>query len=128
MEEIWKPIIGGLYQVSNLGRVKSASHHSHDGRFWHGRVLKTFVINGYHFFCISIDGRRKNLRLHPLVANAFIGRRPKHKEINHIDTNRDNNKASNLEYVTRKRNMELASIAGLMPTKKNGRWRRKWHP
>lgn len=98
MEEIWKDIEGfeGLYQVSNLGRVK---------RFATGKVLKSGKDGGgYLQVDLCKNGKRKTHRIHRLVAQAFIPN-PEHKpEVNHIDEIKTRNMVSNLEWMTAKEN------------------------
>ena len=99
MKEIWKDIkdYEGLYQVSNLGRVK---------RITTGRVLKPLKhANGYIMVKLSKNSIVYTKTVHRLVAEAFIPN-PEHKsEINHIDENKTNNNVSNLEWMTRKENI-----------------------
>ena len=99
MKEIWKDIkdYEGLYQVSNLGRVK---------RITTGRVLKPLKhANGYLMVKLSKNSIVYTKTVHRLVAEAFIPN-PEHKsEINHIDENKTNNNVSNLEWMTRKENI-----------------------
>ena len=99
MKEIWKDIkdYEGLYQVSNLGRVK---------RITTGRVLKPLKhANGYLMVKLSKNSIVYTKTTHRLVAEAFIPN-PEHKsEINHIDENKTNNNVSNLEWMTRKENI-----------------------
>ena len=99
MKEIWKDIkdYEGLYQVSNLGRVK---------RITTGRVLKPLKhANGYLMVKLSKNSIVYTKTVHRLVAEAFIPN-PEHKsEINHIDENKTNNTVSNLEWMTRKENI-----------------------
>lgn len=98
MEENWKDIEGyeGLYQVSNLGRVK---------RVTTGRVLKGCKDkDGYLRVDLCKNGKHKTHKIHRIVAQAFIPN-PEHKpEVNHIDENKTNNMVSNLEWSTRKEN------------------------
>lgn len=64
-------------------------------------VLKPAVRHdGYYFVTLSVDGRHFHKTIHSMVAEAFIGARPKGHHINHKDGNKRNNAASNLEYVT----------------------------
>ena len=98
MEEIWKDIecFEGLYQVSNLGRVKRVAT---------GRVLKGCKDRGgYLLVGLYKQGSASKKLIHRLVAQAFIPN-PEHKsEINHIDENKTNNMVSNLEWMTAKEN------------------------
>ena len=99
MKEIWKDIkdYEGLYQVSNLGRVK---------RITTGRVLKPLKhADGYLMVKLSKNSIVYTKTVHRLVAEAFIPN-PEHKsEINHIDENKTNNSLDNLEWMTRKENI-----------------------
>ena len=102
--EFWKPVVGyeGLYEVSNLGRVKSLSY-NHSGK---EKNLKTWNDRlGYCRVQLNKDGKRKSCLIHRLVYEAFIGMIPKSKEIDHIDRIRDNNSVSNLRVVSHKENM-----------------------
>lgn len=98
MEEIWKDIEGyeGLYQVSNLGRVK---------RFTSGRILKDCKITGgYIGVNLSKNSIKSTKKIHRLVSQAFIPNPENKPEVNHIDENKSNNNVNNLEWVTRKEN------------------------
>jgi hypothetical protein len=127
MKERWKKVFGGWYEVSNLGNIRSVNRIGADGRRWKGRKIKVSPAKGYLRFVASINGVPKTTFVHVLVAKAFIGDRPIGKEVNHKNGNKLNCSLRNLEYKTRKQNAEHAAKAGLMPTKKNGRWRRIWH-
>lgn len=111
MEEIWKDIEGfeGLYQVSNLGRVKSLERVTirKDGKKLPCRekILKNGMNNcGYYRVVLHKEGKRTRKFVHVLVAEHFIGKRPKKYVINHIDEIKTNNRAGNLEYITSKEN------------------------
>lgn len=97
MNEIWKDIDGyeGLYQVSNLGRVKSSKHDI---------ILKTYSNRGYHQVQLSKNNIKSNKTIHRLVAQAFIPNPDNKPQVNHIDEDKTNNKVSNLEWVTAKEN------------------------
>jgi hypothetical protein len=112
MEEIWKDIAGyeGLYQVSNLGRVRSlgrdivrrtrygtmAPYHIN------GKVLKPLHSQGDYCYVhlFDKDGTSINHKVHRLVAKAFVPNPDNLNEVNHIDEDKDNNRADNLEWVT----------------------------
>ena len=129
MEEKWAAILGGLYEISNLGRARSVTRTTKDGRVYRGRVLKLAPDSSkYLMFCSSRDGARKSYRVHPFVASKFLGRRPRGYIIDHVDGNKKRSTADNLEYVTHAESQRRAAALGLMPTKANGRWHRKWHP
>ena len=104
MEEIWKDIEGyeGLYQVSNMGNIKSMKRQSCDGRYSYEEFIKKPSYNNYGYKIISLmkDRKSKLFLVHRLVAKAFIPNPNKLPYINHKDECRDNNIASNLEWCT----------------------------
>lgn len=108
MKEIWKTIdrYGGLYQVSNLGRVRNC-----DGLVMSQKPSK----DGYVRILLYKDGKYKAEYAHKLVANAFIPNPDNKPEINHIDANKSNNYVDNLEWVTRSENHHHAVAKGLKP-------------
>jgi len=82
---------------------------------WIGRILKVRLTKkGY--FVVALNGKdgRKDYRLCRLVALAFHGPCPRGKEVNHIDTNKQNDRPWNLEYITHKKNKEHAKKFGLV--------------
>ena len=110
MEEIWKNIEGyeALYQVSNLGRVRSFGRDlmrkSRYGTMapYHisGRVLKPLHSQGDYCYVhlFDKDGTSTNHKVHRLVAKAFVPNPDNLNEVNHIDEDKDNNRADNLEW------------------------------
>ena len=110
MEEIWKDIEGwdGIYQVSNLGRVKSLSRmlSNTKGVFMSKeRILKHGKDkNGYHRVNLYYNNRYTTFPIHRLVAIAFIPNPSNYPMVNHKDENKDNNCVSNLEWCTSKYN------------------------
>ncbi len=104
MEEIWENIedYEGLYQVSNLGRIKRISKATCT---FAGRILKNSRHNrGYQTVDLSKNGVWKKYTVHRLVAKAFIPNPDNKPEVNHKDSNRSNNVASNLEWATSSEN------------------------
>lgn len=106
--EIWKDVIEyeGLYQVSNLGRVKSLSKlkksRNKNGEFEFMTkeiILKQALDDGYKKVSLTKNKKRLTLRVHRIVATAFLGNQ-KNLCVNHIDFNRSNNNIENLEWVT----------------------------
>lgn len=100
-QERWKDIdgYGGLYQVSDLGRVRS----KHSGEW---KMLKGGKhSNGYLTVGLCKDRKRKCVTVHRLVADAFISNDDETKnEINHINEVKTDNRASNLEWCDRSYN------------------------
>ena len=112
-EEIWKDIEGyeGLYQISNLGRVKSLKHiivrNNGVKQTFQEKILKTPLCKktGYPMVCLWFMGKEKRYSVHRLIAQAFIPNPENKPEINHINTIRNDNRIENLEWVTRTENM-----------------------
>lgn len=100
--EVWKDIEGyeGLYQVSNKGRVKSLGNGKSNNS--KERTLKlTKNKDGYLKISLFKNGKIKSYLVHRLVATTFIPNPDNLSEINHIDENKENNCANNLEWCNR---------------------------
>ncbi len=119
MQEIWKDIEGyeGFYQVSNLGRVRSIDHtiHRTDGTtaFYRGRILVP-VGSPYLHVCLSKGPKHKQVRVHRLVAQAFIPNPNGYRQVDHIDCDKKNNRAENLRWCTTQENTRYAQENGLL--------------
>lgn len=102
MNEIWKDIPGfeGLYQVSNLGRVKSFRQSSKLHKVPEYILNPSLSSNGYYQVTLYKDTKRSKVLVHRLVAEAFVPNKNDFPMVNHIDENRLNNTASNLEWCT----------------------------
>ena len=107
----------GLYQVSNLGRVKSlVRHHGTDER-----ILKCApCAGGYRFVGLMRNGKKTSTLMHRLVAKAFVPAVEDKDVVNHIDGIKHNNDASNLEWCTQKENIKHAWRTGLTSMPENG--------
>jgi hypothetical protein len=109
--EIWKPIKDfSTYAISNYGRVKNIR----TGRIMH--LCET--TGGYLQVCLRKDGRYYDKRVHRLVAYAFLPNyyddfEMDELEVNHIDGDKKNNYADNLEWCTRSENTIHAFKLGL---------------
>lgn len=93
--EVWKDVQGyeGLYQISNLGRVKSLYKNT--------KILMPRLNNrGYQYVMLFKDKKYKHFLVHRLVAQTFIPNPDKLPQVNHIDENKENNCVSNLEWCT----------------------------
>lgn len=110
MIEEWLPIKGyeGLYEVSNLGRIKSLERKKWNGKsnhIWKEKILK-FGTNGANYLAVNLykNKKRKFITIHKLVATTFIDNPNNYLEINHTDENPKNNAVINLEWCNRKYN------------------------
>lgn len=114
MEEVWRGILGyeGMYQVSNLGNVKSLERYipcNRGMRLVTERILKQKVNKyGYSQVVMSKGNKMVLKNVHRLVAEAFIPNTENKEQVNHIDGCKHNNVVSNLEWVTRSENSQHA--------------------
>ena len=115
IEEIWKPIKNyeGLYEVSNLGRIKGVTRYVKGKvgyRIQKEKIRKCEVSsNGYLHVLLCKNGKYTTHNVHRLVAGAFIPNPDNLPEINHKDENKENNCVDNLEWCTRKYNMNYGT-------------------
>ena len=120
MKEIWKDIKGyeGIYQVSNLGRVRSLDRIDSNNHPLKGVILKSYISNsGYLLVGLYKQQKRDGKLLHRLVAEAFIPNPENKPEIDHINTIKTDNtvflnengsvnyEKTNLRWTTRKENI-----------------------
>jgi hypothetical protein len=107
--EVWRTIESsqGMYNISNLGRVKSTEH----GRMH--KILKyQYNDYGYPYVFIWCNGERKARTVHRLVAETFIPNPNNFPVVNHLDSNPGNPKVDNLEWCTTKQNVRHSIIFG----------------
>lgn len=104
--EVWKDIAGyeGLYQVSDMGRVRSCkrlvSHPKGGKKVVNPRVLKPSNVHGYPSVILCTNGTIKRFSVHRLVAIAFLDNPMNLPEVNHLDGNRANPEKTNLEWCS----------------------------
>lgn len=118
-EEKWKDIkdYEGMYQVSNLGRIRSLDRTGTQKHYsgsiskyiFKGRILKLQKQkNGYYIINLHKAGESNRKLVHRLVAETFIENPNNYNYINHKDNNIENNNVTNLEWCTQKYNIKYA--------------------
>lgn len=113
--EIWKDVLGyeGQYQVSNYGRVKSLSRvtelNGGRQRKEPELIMKYTIRAGYPTLILRRSGKRKSAQIHRLVAQAFIPNPDNLQVVNHLDYDRTNNHADNLEWCSQQENVQYSS-------------------
>lgn len=123
---IWKKIKGyeDLYEVSTLGEIKSF----HNGN---EKAIKCTIHkqNGYCYFQLAKDGKKKTMRLHKVVLSTFLGH--KNEIINHKNGDKTDNRLNNLEYVTNRENSchywKGIKLPGVNYIKKSNKYRARIH-
>ena len=122
MQEEWRDIKGyeGLYQVSNLGQVRSLDKIDRWGRFRKSRIIRSrFNNSGYRVINLSKSGTQKTYLVHRLVAESFIPNPENKPEVNHIDEDKLNNAVSNLNWMTNKENCNYGTRNDRSSTNRN---------
>lgn len=106
LNELWAAIEGTTYySVSDLGRVRNDRT---------GLILKPQrTPSGYAIVRIARHGRVVNCKIHRLVTEAFITQTQNYDEVNHIDGDKLNNEVENLEWISRKGNVQHMYDEGL---------------
>ncbi len=107
MKEIWKDVkdYEGIYQVSNLGKVRSLDRVSSIGRKLIGRELKQLKTSGGYFkVSLSKKSKVKQIDVHRLVALTFIPKELHNEVVDHINRIKTDNRLDNLQFITQRRN------------------------
>lgn len=114
-EVIWKDVEGyeGKYRVSNMGEVMSIIKNPH-------LMTRSLSSSGYLIVTLSNNGAVYHANVHSLVATAFVENKDRKPWVNHIDGNKLNNRADNLEWVTPRENHDHAVKMGLKSSHPTG--------
>ena len=104
--ENWKPIpsLNNLYEASNLGKIRSAGIRNK------GKILREYIDSpadiNYNFVEVHINNKKWMKRIHRLVAEVFCKNPENYPIVMHLDNDRRNNKADNLQWGTLKMNSQ----------------------
>lgn len=133
----WLDGYRGVLEVSDAGRIRRRGYsYEVSNNRWGGthktnkpdKLLSHYVEkNGYPTVAVQINGRRKKFSLHYLVARAFVPGYAPGLCVNHIDGNKVNNNAANLEWVTLAQNTRHAWETGLVDVRGDKSPARKLH-
>lgn len=115
--EIWKDVVGyeNMYQVSNLGNVKSLRRKKWNGFDYQQvieKILSQKLHQGYRYVNLSLLGKGKLIGVHRLVAIAFLNNPDNKKYVHHKDNNPSNNHVDNLEWCTQAENIGYSVAQG----------------
>lgn len=107
--EEWKQVAGyeGLYEISNLGRVKSLK--ANKGKVREKILRQGKMKNGYLKVIFHKEGKVKTFLIHRLVATAFLDNPSNLRCVNHKDENKENNCVDNLEWCTHQYNVNFGT-------------------
>lgn len=113
-DEVWKPVVGYelLYEVSNLGRVRSLPRYNPNGGPQKGRILSLRNVGcGYRQVTLCDGNAKKQTLVHRIVCEAFNGPPPSERhQVDHVNRDRGDNRAENLEWVTCSENIRRIPI------------------
>ena len=130
MTEIWRdiPNYEGLYQVSNLGNVKSLYRLANNNHIIHEKILKPQRnYNGYLIVNLYKNNKMKPKLIHRLVGKTFIDNPNNFNYINHIDKNKSNNNVNNLEWCTQSYNVIYSKGRKVNQYNKNNNFIKTWN-
>lgn len=128
--EIWKdiPNYEGLYQISNLGNVKSLHRIANNNHIIHEKILKPQKnYNGYLIVNLYKNNKMKAKLIHRLVGKTFIDNPNNYNYINHIDKNKSNNNINNLEWCTQSYNVIYSKGRKINQYDKNNNFIKTWN-
>lgn len=140
-EEIWKDVPGyeNYYQVSDQGNVRSLHRKIWNGKGFYEKkekILKPFYCNdGYKVVDLRLESRRKTIKVHQLVAMAFLNHKPCGMKIlvDHINNIKTDNSIENLQLVTNRYNASkdkkcgTSKYTGVSLDKRSNKWTSRIH-
>lgn len=125
-QEIWRTYLEfDFIEVSNLGRIRTKDHYV-AGKDRKRRLIKGHILNqqltkkGYLQVEFGVDGKTIHRKVHRMVAITFIPNPNNYPEVNHIDNDRTNNSASNLEWCTHEFNIAYKKKFGTSASEVQG--------
>lgn len=116
MQLEWRDVVGyeGLYEVSNDGRVRTVGHVTNNHEIPPKELgVRTYKNQRYARVRLYKNGVPKDYMVHRLVAQAFVPNPDNKPQVNHLDGDRSNNSAENLEWCTASENQRHAYETGL---------------
>ena len=135
--EVWKSIKNyeGIYEISNLGRVKSLKRivkkEIHNINVSEKILKQTLNINKYLMVSLNKNGIKKNVKVHLLVAESFLNHKTDNTHkivVDHIDNDKTNNKLENIQLITNRENCSkekrgFSKYTGVGYAKREKKWR-----
>lgn len=113
--EQWKPVEGyeGLYEVSDMGRIKSIIYNNH--------IIMKYHSNWFWYMILSLRKEWKSLteKVHRIVCNSFLHNPENKEQVNHINWIKHDNRLENLEWCDRSYNQKHAYKTGLRKVTEN---------
>ena len=133
--EVWRDIESyeGLYQVSNLGRIKSSNRKIYSDRYKNGIFVKEKIRKnnidkyGYNYIILYKKGKNKTYKIHRLVAQAFIPNPNNYPCINHKNKIRNDNRVENLEWCDVKYNNQFSRGKSVVQYDLRLKYIKKWN-
>jgi hypothetical protein len=115
-KEIWMDVVGyeGLYQVSNLGRVKGLDRLIYFNKVKKSNILNQYLSkNGYYYVTLSKNSKSERKAVHRIVCENFIFNKHNKRVVSHINNIKTDNRIINLEWVSYSENNKKAFLENI---------------